>query len=177
MSLPLLLPSLSILIRESGPSTLDSEKSLDGSPGLQILQKIASSLSENGYQIIRLKRRRASTAILRCGKGDLRVAMLISTVARKGGVFHCELDLWPVHSIFDGQGARRRRIQRDVDRLRELYCVIDRQVRAISEIDAIRWAVGVKDLPIIGNDGRPEVAVTSNERRVTRPFPISARAE
>jgi hypothetical protein len=100
---PLLLPSVSFVIRETGPFAHGPDKSPDQPPALQILQKIAASLSQNGYRTVHLKRRSASIAILRCRKGHLRVGMILSAVARKGNVFHCEFDIWRVHSIFDGQ--------------------------------------------------------------------------
>lgn len=177
MSFPPLLPSVSFVIRESGAATLDPDKSHDGSAGVQILQKIAPGLLQNGYRIIHLKRRSASIAVLRCFKGDLRVGMIISAVTGTGGVFHCELDIWRIHSILDSQAARRRRMQRGIHPLRELCCVVDRQVRAAFELDAIRWAAGTKDLPIIGSDGRPELPATSDERTTTRPVPVRAGTE
>jgi hypothetical protein len=173
----LLLPSASFDISEGGPSALGSQKSLDRSLGLRILQKIAPALLQSGYRIIHLKRRSASVASLRCGKCGLRVGMILSAVAYKGGDLHCELDIWRVYSIFVGQEVRRRKIQQDIDPLRELYCVIDRQVRTVFKIDTIRWAVGARGLQIIGSDGRPSLGVNSERAKRYATVSVSASAE
>lgn len=155
------LPGALFDIRESGLSMLVSETSLNRYSGLQILNHITPALLQSGYRITRLKRYGASVAILRCSKSDLRIGMILSA-ACEGDMVHCELNLWRMYSRFDRQEVRRKKIEQDVEPLRELYCAIDRQIRTVFEIDAIWWAPGAKGLRIIGSDGRPEMRTIAN---------------
>ena len=102
---------------------------------------------------------------------------MVLSAACEPGMVHCELDLWRVYSRFDRQEVRRKKIEQDIEPLRELYCAIDRQIRTVFEIDAIRWAPGAKHLQLIGSNGRPELGITADGVIAIKPSPVSARAE